>query len=206
MKIKATFYWTFIFFIGVNTAYFWEGHLGFLALIFHVILFVVFFLLALLFLLHIIRLVQERGAKFERLLLIAFLSFVLFATYLRPQGWIDYEQFEGKDVYEAHREGGGNCQMRLKLKDTGKFVYKTRCFRVDEQRGYYELKEDTIFFKTKEGTFIDDFYTFGITKKYKRSNGTEGGTIYLYTNNESKYKNMLVCLKDELSKKNNPLK
>lgn len=200
MKIRPTFFWAFLFFIVVNTSYLWEVYLGFFGIIVFGLLMVGMVVFAILLLFHTFRLVQEKGAKFKRLLLVVFLSFVLFSTYHRPGGLIDFNQFEGKDVYEAHREGGGNCQMRLRLKETGKFIYKTHCFSVDEHRGYYEVRKDTVFFKTKEGEFIDDFYQFGVIRKHIRSNGGEGSTVHLYNkkNVENKFKNILVTLKNEL--------
>ena len=79
-----------------------------------------------------------------------FLSFVFIDPFIFPGGIIDFEKFESETILIAQREGVANCTNRLKFKVDGSFLERAVCFGIEEIRGNYKLKGDTIFFEYEE--------------------------------------------------------
>lgn len=193
MKNKLLFTAALLFFISVNTKYFWEGKLGNKAFPVFMLQFVIYALLTSGLFRQLYLLLKEKGGKKSRLLLILFLFFVLAGSFLRPMGLINFDAFEGKDVLIANRQGAANCNTNFKLKDNFTFKEKTYCFGIEEFKGKYRLKNDSIFFTSLEPASIN-YFSFAVIKKaaaidepatllfYRKGNDTVQQTLFVKKN------------------------
>jgi hypothetical protein len=174
LKNKKLITTIIVFFIIVNTAYYWKGKLDFLT-------FPTFFVLFIVYVGLCIALIRENYFAFKdnfkdkkRILTIGLLIPVLALTFLKPFGFINFEEFEGKNILIAEREGVAGCKMTLKLKKNNDFTAKSICFGMTEIKGNYKLKNDTIYFENVElGRGEKEFYEFAIIEPLK-----------FYTNNK----------------------
>jgi hypothetical protein len=151
---------TIIFFLIVNTSYYWEGKFG-------LFIFPIFLILIIIFLGLVIALAKQLYFAFkdnfkDRIPTICLLITVLILTFVKPFGIIDFEKFEGKDLLIAEREGVANCMTTLKLKESNKFTQRSICFGMTEINGNYRLKNDTIFFENVNLGLEKEFYQFAI--------------------------------------------
>jgi hypothetical protein len=182
LKNKGLLITTFIFFLTINTTYYWEGKLGLFAFPTFLILVVVYLGLGIALLRQIHFAVKEKLADKNRLLNIGVLSTVLTVTFFRPFGLIDFDKLDGEDVLVAQREGAANCITTFKLKKD--FTYRERnvCFGVSEVTGTYLILNDTIYFKsTKRGKQEDISYEFAVIEELE--NYTENSlALKLYAN------------------------
>ena len=201
MKNQTLLNATITFFLIHNTSYFWEGKIGVFGMLTFLLLKGVFFILLFILIYQIGKLLQEKLANRQRLMLVGVMFLVLTAAFLRPNGLINFDQLEGKDVLVAQRAGGGNCLMRLKLKDNQKFIEKSFCFGVHETRGRYELKGDTVFFTNKKGNRIKDFYAFAVIQE-KDTRFTNDGSVLLFFNSvEDTQPHFLLITRNEIHQK-----
>lgn len=191
---------TIIFFLLINTSYFWEGKLGVFAMFSSLILIGVFFILVVALLIEIVKSIQERWSNLNRLIAIGIMIIILSLTILKPKGIIDFDKLEGKDLLIAKKEGGGNCNTRLQLKENKKFIKKSICFGVHEVRGRYELEGDTVYFKNNKDQPIKDFYQYGIIHS-KHINGKTFGVISLINSMQNTQNTFLWIEKDNITKK-----
>ncbi|MDN5215787.1 hypothetical protein QQ020_27160 [Fulvivirgaceae bacterium BMA12] len=88
-------------------------------------------------------------------------------TFLKPNGIISFDQFEGEDLFIAQREGAANCMTTFKLKPNNKFKERSVCFGVSETRGSYKILNDTIFFSESAPRGDEEYYKFAILQKSK---------------------------------------
>ena len=197
MKNKSLLNWTIAFFIIVNTSHFWEGKIGVFGMFSILILIGIFFILGIALVYQIVKSIQEKFVDKKRLILIGIMTLVLSTTLLKPNGLINFDRLEGKDILVAQREGGGNCLTRLKLKENQKFIKKSYCFGVSETRGKYEMKGDTVYFKDKKGNQIEDFYEFGIIQKKDTTFTNNASTILLFDSDKEEKSNFLLITKNE---------
>jgi hypothetical protein len=109
MKQKVLIIVTALFFLIVNTTYFWEGKLGFYAMPMSLFLVGYYVVLAGIFFQQSIYLVRERFRNRRRSIITACLLMVLALTFLQPAGIIDFDKLSGKDVLIAQQEGVANC-------------------------------------------------------------------------------------------------
>ncbi|MGX7688144.1 hypothetical protein ACWA1C_13355 [Flectobacillus roseus] len=168
MKNKGLLITTIIFFLTVNTTYYWEGKLGLFAFPAFLILTVIYLELGVLLIRQIYFLVREKFTDKTRLINIGLLTIVLTLTFLRPFGLIDFDKLEGDNVLVAEREGAANCMTTLKLKDDFTFSERSVCFGVTEIKGNYHLQNDTIYFDNVDvGRHENEFYKFAIIKPSK---------------------------------------
>lgn len=159
---------TIIFFLIVNTSYYWKSNLGFISLPISLILFLVYLGLCIVTIRHIYFAFNERFKNKERLLSIGLLLIVLTLIFIKPFGMIDYEKFESKNILVAESEGVAGCSITLKLKENKKFTAKSVCFGMTETIGSYDIKNDTIYFYDVElGRDEDEFYKFAVLKTSK---------------------------------------
>ena len=159
---------TIIFFLVVNTSYYWKSNLGFITLPISLILFLIYFVLCIVTIRYLYFAFNERFKNKERLFSIGLLLIVLTLTFIKPFGIIDFEKFESKTILIAKREGVAGCSMTLKLKENKKFTAKSVCFGMTETIGHYEIKNDTIYFKDIElGRNEKEFYKFAVLKPSK---------------------------------------
>jgi len=166
MKNKGLVIITIIFFLIVNTTYYWEGKIGFFSFFGVLILVVIYFGLAIVLVRQIYFLIKERFADKKRFFRVGLLTIVLTLTFYKPFGLIDFDKFEGNDVLVAQREGAANCMTTFKLKDNFTFRERNVCFGVSEVIGTYRISNDTIYFENiKRGKQEDIKYAFGVIEE-----------------------------------------
>ena len=192
---------TMVFFLIVNTSYFWEGSLGFVAFPFFFLLILIYLALGILLIKHLFLAFKEKFNNKLRLLSSVFLLFVLTTTFLKPNGLIDFSKLEAYDVLVAEREGAANCLTTLKLKDDFFFFLRVVCFGVTETTGKYHIKNDTVYFdNVNKGRHYGEYYSFGIIRpskfskdgkrfdfvRYKSLSDTVGYEIWIVKNEMNK--------------------
>jgi len=144
--LKVLLIVTILFFIVVHTAYYWEGKLGELAFPAGLILVLLFVVLSIITAYQVYFVIKDRLRNKLRNYTFAALLLALSLTIYKPFGLINFESLEGEDKLVAYKEGVASCGITLKLRDTGKFYMKEVCFGVDEVRGDYKIKGDSILF------------------------------------------------------------
>jgi hypothetical protein len=192
---------TIIFFLLVNTTYYWESKLGLLAFPAFLFLAAVFFVLFILLLHQFILASEEKFSDRQRFLIIGILTTVLTLTFFKPEGLINFNRFEGNDILIARREGAANCMTTFKLKENNKFTEKSVCFGMAEIKGDYRLKNDTIFFENvKLGRSKDEFYKFAIIRPSKFNKDNNHFDLIRYRNLSDTSGHELWITKNDLYK------
>ena len=108
---------------------------------------------------------------------------ILFITYFKPSGIIDYDALSGKDLLVAEYEGPASCTSILKFKENNKFVDRSICFGVDEIKGTYFKKGDTLYFKDLDVRRAEKKYDeFAVIKLFRVPNGIYHGKLISYKN------------------------
>lgn len=93
------------------------------------------------------------------------MSLCLLLIIIKPNGLIDFDQFEGTDRIVAQAEGAANCTSRLKLKTNEKYILESICFGIEKSKGEYKIIKDTIYFKrTTRNSFNAKFALLKIMK------------------------------------------
>ncbi len=182
LKNKSLIITTIIFFLIINTTYYWEGKLGLWAMPATIILIIVYFALAIALLRQVYFAIREKSKDKSRLITIGLLALVLTLTFIKPFGLINFDILEGDNILIAGREGSANCRTTLKLKDDFTFRESSICFGVTEIKGTYHLQNDTIYFdKVELGRHENEFYTFAVVKNSKiKDNGNHFALIRYY--------------------------
>jgi hypothetical protein len=181
VKQKGLFITTILFFLIVNTNYFWEGKLGFFAFPVDFLLVIVYLVLGFLFLRQLFFAFREKFFDKNRLIIMGIMVVVLTMTFLKPNGLINFDKLQGNDLLVAEREGVANCMTTLKLKENNTFIEKSVCFGVSEIKGIYELKQDTIFFKdVGPRRHESGYYKFAVIRKYDNEKTKYLGDIVMY--------------------------
>jgi len=199
LKNKRLIITAILFFIIINTTYYWEGKLGLFAMLTLLISGITWMVLAFALVREVYFAFAKKTDIKHRLTNIIILFIVLFLTWLKPDGIIDFDKLSGNDVLITQREGGGNCKTILKLKDNYTFTERSICFGVSEVKGKYYLKNDTIYFENEEaGIFKSEFYEFAVVRTdksyqelilYTSRNDTIGLWLPVIKNEEGKLKN-----------------
>ena len=204
MKNKGLLITTIIFFLTVNTTYYWEGKLGVFAFPAFLILVVIYLGLGITLIRQVYLLVKEKFSNKNRVILIGLLAITLTMTFLKPFGLIDFDKLEGNNVLVAEREGAANCMTTLKLKDDFTFRERSVCFGVSEIKGDFHIENDTIFFDNVSlGRHENEFYKFAVIepskfnkdgkhfdlKRYKSLTDTTGHELWITINDLNKLKN-----------------
>lgn len=204
MKNKGLLITTIIFFLIVNTTYYWEGKLGLFVFPAFLILVIIFLGFGVAMIRQIYFLVKEKFANKKRFINIGLLTLVLTLTFLKPFGLIDFDKLEGDNILIAEREGAVNCMTTLKLKDNFTFSERSICFGVTETKGNYHLQNDTIYFdKVSVGRHENEFYKFAVIEpskfnkdgkhfdltRYKSLTDTVGNELWITKNDLNKLKN-----------------
>ncbi len=190
-----------IFFLAINTLYFWEGNLGSWLIPLTLFLLILYIVLIIALFNQIRLSVMEKFVVKSRLLVIVFLTFVLVSTAIRPFGIIDFKKFERDNLLVAQREGVANCTVTLKLKDNMTFVQRNICFGITDTKGKYHLKNDTIYFDNMEpGRHETIFYEFAIVTRPRPVKPEKYTHLTLYKNATDTSGLELVITKNELHK------
>jgi hypothetical protein len=165
-KNKALYILVIIFFLAINTRYYWISKVGMLSMPIDFILLIVYLGLAIMLLLQVFLYLKERLTDKRRIYIIGLLSVVLSLTFYKPFGLIDFDKLEGEDILVAQSEGAGNCSSTFKLKDNFVFKEKIVCFGVLEIKGTYKISNDTIYFDYSETTSLENKkYEFAVVEE-----------------------------------------
>jgi hypothetical protein len=200
MKHKRLVIATTIFFLLVNTSYFWEGQLGLFAFPIMLLLIVFYIVLAFVFLQQVVFLFKEKFSDRQRVAASLALLLVLTLASFKPAGIVDFDKLSGNDLLVAGREGSANCTTKFKLKDNNKFIESSICFGVTDVRGSYEVRGDTIFFKNVSlGRHTDEYYMYALIKPAEFQNKKIIGALVRYRDKTDKEGHELFITKNELS-------
>jgi len=201
LKNKGLYITTIIFFLLVNTTYYWEGKLGLFAIPAFILLVAVYLGLAIALLRQIYFAVKEQFKQSHRFILIGLLTTVLLLTYFKPLGIVDFDKFEVTDILVAEREGAANCLTTLKLKDDYTFRERIGCFGISEIKGTYRVANDTIYFDNIElGRQEESFYKFAVIKSTKFDNSKIFGDLIRYKDLTDTVGHFLWITKNDLNK------
>ena len=204
MKNKGLLITTIIFFLTVNTTYYWEGKLGLFAFPAFLVLVAIYFGLAIALIRQLYLAVREKLVDKSRLLLIGLLTIVLALTFIKPFGLINFDKLEGDNILIAEREGAANCMTTLKLKDDFTFRERNVCFGVTEIKGNYHLQNDTIYFdNVSVGRHENEFYKFAVVKPSEFDNSKILGDLIRYKDLTDTIGHKLWITKNELNKLKN---
>lgn len=203
LKNKGLLITTIVFFLIVNTTFYWEGKLGLFAFPAFLVLVVIYLGLAVALVRQIYLALKEKLSDKSRLLLIGLLTTVLALTFIRPFGLVNFDKLEGDNLLIAEREGAANCMTTLKLKDDNTFRERNVCFGVTEIKGNYHILNDTIYFdNVSVGRHENEFYKFAVIKpskfnkdgkhfdltRYKSITDTVGHELWITKNDLNKLK------------------
>ncbi len=201
MKNKGLLITTIVFFLLVNTTYYWEGKLGLFAIPVFVFLVAVYFGLALALFRQIYLLGKEKFKQTNRFILIGLLTTVLLLIYFKPLGIVDFDKSEGTDILIAEREGAANCLTTLKFKDDYTFRERIGCFGISEIKGTFRVVNDTIYFENIQlGRQIESFYKYAVIKPTKFDNPNILGDLIRYKDLTDTVGHFLWITKNDLSK------
>lgn len=204
LKNKGLLISTIIFFLIINTSYYWEGKLGLIAFPAFLVLVVIYLGLAIALVRQIYLAVKEKMVYKSRLFLIGFLTIVLALTFIKPFGLVNFDKLEGDNLLIAEREGAANCMTTLKLKDDFTFRERNVCFGVTEIKGNYHLQNDTIYFdKVSVGRHEDGFYKFAVIEPSKFNKNGKNFDLTRYKNLADTVGHELWITKNELNKLKN---
>jgi len=151
MKRKLIIIATVVFFLLVNTSYWWERKSGLWAFPLSGLLVLWFVVLGFILVTYAWKSAEERLADKQRSWITIMLAAVLGLTLLFPAGMIDYEMFRSKVVLRAFREGVANCGTTLTLREDKSFNVTEVCFGFTETTGQYRISNDSIYLKCSPG-------------------------------------------------------
>jgi hypothetical protein len=201
LKNKGLIITTIIFFLLVNTTYYWEGKLGILTFPAFLILVIVFVGLFITLLRQLYFATKEKFKDKQRSYKIALLTVVLTLTIFRPFGLVDFDKLNGADILIATREGGGNCTTTLKLKENYEFRQRDVCFGVTEVKGMYKISNDTIYFETSNfNRGKNEYYDFAVIRPTKYGMEDNKFDLVLFNKNDT-IGHELYVIKNEISKR-----
>lgn len=201
MKHKRLLIATILFFLLINTTYFWEGKLGMFVMLTSLLLIVSFLVLTVLLFRQIYISIREKFIDKQRLIVIAILTLTLVLPIFYPGGLVNFEKFESESILIAQREGAANCLTTLKLKANKKFSERTVCFGITEITGTYKLKGDTIFFDyDSPNRQENESYKFAIIKNSDLNNKKHKGDLIRFKNNSDTTGIALWIIKNELTR------
>ncbi len=201
MKSKALFISTIIFFLLVNTRYFWDPWLDWAGMFLFGFLLIAYCLLALALLVQIIFSWSEKFKNKRRVALIFIMIFVLGSTLWKPMGVVDFESFESKDMLVAYSgKHTANCTQTIKLKIDKSYKIESICFGIHKETGTYTFKSDTVKFHVTRSYSSggNEEYAFGVIKRSKDQNVNSFSTLGLYRTKNDSHFNFLTIIKDEL--------
>lgn len=201
MKQKGLVYATIVFFLLLNTTYYWEGKMGLFAMVTFLLLILYFLILMVLFLEQVYFAAKEKFKNIQRLFLIGIMVIVLSLSFLYPNGIIDFSKFENESIFIAQREGAANCMTTLRLRDDNTFHEWNVCFGVTETKGTYHVKGDTIYFERVSHSRQDSkFYKFAIIKYPETNSEKNLGILVRFKDNSDASGTPLWIIKNELIK------
>ena len=183
----------------MNSSYLWESKLDLWAFPVFIFLMLVYLVLAVILLYQIYWMIKERFKNRNRNIIVGTMSLCLVLIYFWPNGVINFDRLEGKDLLVAGREGAANCTTTLKLKSNNKFIEKNICFGMSEVRGDYSLRGDSIFFSNvKLGRGEKEYFQFAVIQPSDFQNEKIIGELKRFMNYNDKFPHDLFITKNEL--------
>ena len=199
MKHKELYIAIIIFFLLVNTSYYWEGLVEMYANVTVSLLLFYFVILTAILFKHSFIAINEKLSNRPRLILIAVMTVVLGLSYFYPNGLINFNYFQDKPIFIAQREGAANCMTTFTLQADKTFIERTVCFGVETTTGTYSIKGDTIFFENvSTGRQKDVYFKFGVIKLAQDHNEYKLGDIVRFESYPDTTGNPLWIIKNEL--------
>jgi Ca2+/Na+ antiporter len=206
MKKKGLVIATILFFLLVNTTYYWESNLGIFSIFSMLLLLLYFIVLVILLLRQTFSAYKDKFADKQRNYLISLMTLFLALTFFFPGGLINFDKFAGDNILVAQREGAANCTTTLKLKNNNNFIQKSVCFGSTEIKGIYKIKGDTIFFdKISQGRDSHEFYEYGVIKSNKDNAFNSQSSLDLFKNSADTIGTTLPIIKNNLTNTKNAL-
>jgi len=191
---------TLVFFLLINTTYFWEGRLGVFAMPALLILVLVFIGLVVILLRQLFYAVKEKFTRKHRLIIIGILTIVLASTVFFPNGLINFDKLSGGNLLVAQQEGAANCMTTFKLKENNKFIQSNVCFGVSEIKGNYKIVNDTIYFENVElGRQENGFYKFAVIRPSKLNKANKYFDLVRYKDLNDTTGHKLLIIKNDLN-------
>ena len=166
MTTKSIYIIFFLFFTLDQTQYYWEHNVGIIGFMFSMYKLYILILLASLIVYQIVKLGKPENRIKSRILSILCGAVVIYLSYTKPQGLINFQQFEPNIVLEAKKRAGGNCNTTIKLFEDNSFKEIDRCFGSSIKRGKWKFERDTfIISEYVNGKSINEYYYKAIIKK-----------------------------------------
>jgi hypothetical protein len=202
LKRKKLLISAIIFFLVVNTSYFWSAVFPFpWDLLVFLLLVILYGVLVVALVLQVTYASEEKFRNKQRYATIAIVALVIFFVGYRPTGIIDFERFESKDVLIAQREGDANCMTTVKLKKNKRFRERNVCFGVSKAEGQYSMHNDTITFYDIELSREKEFYKFAVIKLPDSLSESDIGDLILYRELKDTTPLRLWIIKNDLTHK-----
>ena len=169
MKKYIISFFSILLLLIVNTSYFWENLPGLFDITILFLTLLGFIILFVFFINQLIKGITEKFKNRIRILNLLISLTVLILTYLYPFGFIKFEDvFDGENIFFAQYEGTINGTVSLKLKKEKQFIEKSVYFGVDNYKGSYEVKNDTLFLTYDNKSNFNEDMSFCIEdKKFK---------------------------------------
>lgn len=190
-----------IFFLVVNTSYFWRGLFPLWELLAFFLLVIIYFALIVAVVLQVANASEEKFRNKGRNVTIAIVAVVIFLVGYRPTGLINFQQFESKDILVAQREGGANCMTTFKLKKNKTFREETVCFGTMKAEGQYSIENDTITFSDVEYYKGKEFYQYAVITPVDSISESKIGNLVLYYSSQDTTPLKLWIVKKEFDLK-----
>lgn len=163
MRIKVTIiffflYWFFRYFFDLLL-----GKIGFFLTLANVLIWIFLSIYALFLILKY--LVADTTSKPKVKILLIIIP-ILFTSLLYPNGLVNWEKLESKNLFVASYRGTVNCRTYLKLRANNVLKVSSYCFGAEHAWGKYAIKDDTIFFELpKDLGYIKTKGSYGILEK-----------------------------------------
>lgn len=169
MKKYIISFYSILLLLIINTSYFWENLPGLFDMAITFLVLIGFIIMIIIFINQLIKGFAQKFKNKIRILNTFILSTVLFLIYFYPFGFIDFEKiFYGEDIYFTQYEGTASGTITLKLKKENKFIEKHVFFGIENYKGNYEIKNDTLFLIYNNKSNFNEKQSFCIeNKKFK---------------------------------------
>lgn len=181
MRHKALYIATTIFFILVNTAYYWDSDLGAFSMLTFLLICLYFIILLSYLIAQLFFLGIEKTNKKPRIILILFMAVILGLSAAYSGGIIPFNKLESKPLLIAQAEGAANCMTTLTLRANKTFVESTVCFGTSKTTGNYYITGDTIYFSNiSPGRGNSPNYAFGVITQLQSPNASSESVLIRY--------------------------
>ena len=185
-----------LFFVLINTFYFWEPEFILLTAFIGIVLFAVFCYFLYLWFKLLAALIYKRFAEGKKLRHWAVLTIVLLFTTLFPTGAIPWGRItEGKPILVAQYEGSANCTNTLLLFENNRCKIRSICFGIKTETGRYIARGDTLDIMIEGDTAIRHALIYpDSTSRYAKN-----GLVHYFSNDPEQRPLPLAIFHNEFS-------